>query len=68
MLFYAEEKEILGGYDDGFIRNFILGPEKSGKLNYELVNAHRGKVSSIYCVFKLIRMIIISLVEEKIVL
>lgn len=48
----GEDSSIIGGYGDGFIRAFqIVQGKKYSPSKWEIVNAHKGSVSSIYCVF-----------------
>lgn len=40
---------VVGGFEDGFIRAYAITKSKFSPLKWEIVNAHKGRISSIYC-------------------
>lgn len=45
----ADDGCIVGGFEDGFIRAFNTTKQKFSPVKWEIVNAHKGRVSAIYC-------------------
>lgn len=46
----AEDNTVIGGFDDGFIRCFAISNKKFSPVKWEIVNAHKGSVCSLYAV------------------
>jgi hypothetical protein len=47
---FTDDKAIAGGYEDGFIRCYEITKSKYAPLKWEIANAHRGGVSSLFIV------------------
>jgi len=45
----ADDNSIVTGWEDGFIRAFEVTDSKFSPLKWEIVNSHRGAVTSLYC-------------------
>ena len=54
----ADDGCIVGGFEDGFIRAFNTTKQKFSPVKWEIVNAHKGRVSAIYCVHNIYKYII----------
>ena len=46
----ADDGTILGGYNDGFLRCFTNCNKKYSNMKWEIVNAHKGAVTSCFAV------------------
>jgi cilia- and flagella-associated protein 52 len=46
----ADDGTVVSGWEDGFIRCFEVSQKKYSTQAWEIVNAHRGPVTTIYCV------------------
>jgi cilia- and flagella-associated protein 52 len=46
----ADDGTVVSGWEDGFIRCFEVSQKKFSGQAWEIVNAHRGPVTTIYCV------------------
>ena len=44
----AEDKTVLSGWNDGFIRCYAISNHAYSPLKWEIANAHKGEVSCIY--------------------
>lgn len=49
-LSFTDDKAIAGGWEDGFIRCYDITKTKFAPLKWEIANAHRGFVSSLFIV------------------
>lgn len=47
-LSFTDDKSVAGGYEDGFIRCYEIGKTKYSILKWEIANAHRGAVTSLF--------------------
>ena len=47
---FTDDRAIAGGYEDGFIRCYDITKSKYAPLKWEIANAHRGAVSSLFIV------------------
>ena len=65
-----DDKTIVSGWKDGFLRAFQITNKPISPLKWELVNAHKGSITSVYAVslkYIIFRTKITTLVEEKMV-
>jgi hypothetical protein len=46
----SDDATVVGGYGDGFARAFVITNKKFSPLSWELVNAHKGALTSIHSV------------------
>ena len=49
-LSFTDDKGVAGGWEDGFIRCYDISKSKYAPLRWEIANAHRGSVSSLFIV------------------
>lgn len=47
---FTDDGLVAGGWEDGFIRAFEGGKAKNGVMRWEIANAHRGNVTSLFIV------------------
>lgn len=50
-LSFTDDKCIAGGWEDGFIRCYDITKSKYSPLKWEIANAHRGGVTTLFIVF-----------------